>query len=278
MDRYHLHQKGEVCWVTFPQLEQYPELSHLFTTRRGGVSKGPRESWNFGKCPEEPAEHILQNYRILADVLGTEAEKMARSNQTHTANVLEVDERHLGMGITRQRTYEDIDGLVTDRPGITLITTHGDCNPLYFFDPVHRVIGLAHSGWRGTLGEIAGEMIDKMRTHYGCVPSDILAGIGPGLCQDCFEVDEDVAEMFFQKHGVWRQFGRMEKHGGLRKYYLDLKAVIRWTLMEAGVSADHIVDMQLCTRCHPEWFFSYRGQHGQNGNMVAAMMLREEKR
>ena len=61
MDRYHLHQKGEACWVTFPQLEQYPELSHLFTTRRGGVSKGPRESWNFGKCPEEPAEHILQN-------------------------------------------------------------------------------------------------------------------------------------------------------------------------------------------------------------------------
>ena len=167
---------------------------------------------------------------------------------------------------------------MTDRPGITLITTHGDCNPLYFYDPVRRVIGLAHSGWRGTLGKIAGEMIDKMRTHYGCVPSDILAGIGPGLCQDCFEVDEDVAEMFFQKHGVWRQFGRMEQHGGLRKYYLDLKAVIRWTLMVAGVSADHIVDMQLCTRCHPEWFFSYRGQHGQNGNMVAAMMLREKER
>ena len=220
MNRYHLHQKGETCWLTFPQFDEYEEISHLFTTRRGGVSKGPRESWNFGKCPEEPAEHILQNYRILADVLETEAEKMVRSNQTHTANVLEVDERYLGMGITRQRTYEDIDGLVTDRPGITLITTHGDCNPLYFYDPVRCVIGLAHSGWRGTLGEIAGEMIRKMHTHYDCVPSDILAGIGPGLCQDCFEVDEDVAEMFF----------------------------------------------------------SYRGQHGQNGNMAAAMMLREKER
>lgn len=276
---YDLHRKGEVCWLTFPQLDRYPELSHLFTTRRGGVSTGDLESWNFGKCQKEPAENILKNYEILARTLGTETEKMVRSNQTHTANILEVDERHLGMGIIRDRSYEDIDGLVTDRPGITLITTHGDCNPLYFYDPARRVIGLAHSGWRGTLGEIAGEMIERMERRYGCRPSDILAGIGPGLCQDCFEVDEDVADMFYEKHSSWRQFEKSRSNDGEgigagRKHYLDLKAVIRWTLTSSGVLPDHIFDMKLCTRCNPDLFFSYRGQKGQNGNMAAAMMLR----
>lgn len=272
MKDYDLHRKGEACWITFPQLDRYPELSHLFTTRRGGVSTGSLESWNFGKCQKEPAENILKNYEILARTLGTETARMVRSNQTHTASILEVDERHLGMGIIRDRSYEDIDGLVTDRPGITLITTHGDCNPLYFYDPARHVIGLAHSGWRGTLGEIAREMIERMEQRYGCRPSDILAGIGPGLCQDCFEVDEDVAELFYEKHSSWRQFGRAT--GG--KHYLDLKAVIRWTLTGSGVLPDHIFDTKLCTRCNPDLFFSYRGQKGQNGNMAAAMMLRPE--
>ncbi|MCI6013032.1 MAG: peptidoglycan editing factor PgeF [Firmicutes bacterium] len=274
MNPYHLHQNGETCWVTFPQLEVYPELAHLFTTRRGGVSTGTLESWNFGKCPQEPAENILRNYEILAEVLETDTAHMVRSNQTHTVNILEADRQHLGMGIIRERSYEDIDGLVTDQPGITLITTHGDCNPLFFYDPVRHVIGLAHSGWRGTLGEIAGEMIRKMQERWGCEPSDILAGIGPGLCRDCFEIDEDVAQQFFEKHSIWRNLCRMEERAGLRKYYLDLKAVIRWTLLESGVESGHIFDMHLCTRCHPEWFFSYRGQKGKNGNMAAAMMLR----
>jgi len=276
---YTLHERGEVKWLTFPQLDGYPELTHLFTTRHGGVSTGEKTSWNFGKGSNETWDNILENYRILSNILAEESgcevdrEHMVRTDQTHTANVLKVTEEHLGMGITRPREYTDIDGLVTNLRGVPLITSHGDCNALLFYDPVKQVIGQAHSGWKGTLKEIGAEVIRMMRSEYGCDPRDMIVGIGPALCQDCFEVDEDVAQMFFTKNEGWHSYAYQR---GI-KHYIDLKAVMRETLVREGVQPEHIHDMKLCTKCRPDLFYSYRGQKGKNGNMVTAMMLKPQK-
>lgn len=293
MENYTLHQRGEVKWLTFPQLDRYSELTHLFTTRHGGVSTGPRESWNFGKGPDESWENISENYRILAKIMAPEQDpesginRMVRTDQTHSANVLKVTEEHLGMGIMRERTYTDIDGLVTNRPGITLITSHGDCNALFFYDPKNKAIGLAHSGWRGTLWEIGAEVVRMMHAEYGCKPEDIIVGIGPALCQECFEVDEDVARMFYEKHPksletAWHKTVKPDPIGPdrsrrtIEKHYIDLKGVVRDILLGAGVQPQNIYDMELCTKCRPDLFYSYRGQKGRNGNMVAAMRLKPE--
>ncbi len=296
-EKYIIHQRGDVKWLTFPELDAYPELVHAFTTRYSGVSTGEKSSWNFGKGPDETWDNILENYRILGEVLSEEAgstggsgtaqrvdrEHMVRTDQTHTANVLKVTEEHLGMGITRPREYTDIDGLVTNLRGITLITSHGDCNALFFYDPVEHAIGLAHSGWKGTLQEIGAEVIRMMGKEYGSQPEDIIVGIGPALCQTCFEVDEDVAQMFYQKNPAWRAMAFCRDMGVCgdtgetkRKHYIDLKAVVRETLLRRGVQAENIHDMKLCTKCGPgaELFYSYRRQKGKNGNMVSAMMLR----
>lgn len=287
MENYTLHQRGEVKWLTFPQLDRYPELTHLFTTRHGGVSTGEKASWNFGKGPDESWDNILENYRILAEIVESDRARMVRTDQTHSANVLTVTEEHLGMGIMRERAYTDIDGLITNRRGVTLITSHGDCNALFFYDPKNKAIGLAHSGWRGTLNQIGAEMIRRMHTEYGTHAENVIVGIGPALCQDCFEVDEVVAQMFYEKHPksrltAWHKTVKSDLQGPYRnqqtieKHYIDLKGVVRETLLGAGVQPQNIYDMELCTKCRPDLFYSYRGQKGRNGNMVAAMRLKPE--
>lgn len=288
-ENYRLHQQGEVKWLTFPELDAYPELVHAFTTRHGGVSTGEKTSLNFGKGPDETWDNILENYRVLAAALSEEAgqpglvsrEHMVRTDQTHTANVLTVTEEHLSMGILREREYTDIDGLITNKKGIALITSHADCNALFFYDPKQQAIGLAHSGWKGTLQEIGAQVIRQMSAEYGTQPEDVIVGIGPALCQTCFEVDEDVAQKFYQKNPAWqtmafqREIGICSETGEeRRKHYVDLKSVVRETLIRSGVKPEKIHDMGLCSKCRPDLFYSYRGQKGKNGNMVSVMMLK----
>ena len=268
-ENYQLHKEGERQYLTFCRMDQYKELRHLFTTRRGGVSEGCCASWNFGERHLDTDENILQNFEILGQVLGADTDQMVTSAQTHTTNIKVVTAEDRGKGVVRERNYKDIDGLVTDERNIAIITGHADCNAIFFFDPVRQVIGLAHSGWRGTLAGIGTVMVSKMKAEYGCDPVDIIAGIGPSLCQDCFEVDEDVAESFFDADEVYREFAYQRGC----KSYIDLKGIIRHDLQAAGVKAENLLDMELCSKCNKDLFFSHRGHQGKRGLMIAAMML-----
>lgn len=266
---YQLHKDGEQEYLTFCRLDQYKELRHLFTTRHGGVSEGCCASWNFGERHLDTEENILQNYKILGQVLGAATDQMVTSAQTHTTNIRVVTAADRGKGVIRDRDYTDIDGLVTDERNIAIITGHADCNAIFFFDPVKEVIGLVHSGWRGTLAGIGTTMVSKMVSEYGCSPSDIIAGIGPSLCQDCFEVDEDVAQAFLDAAEANREF--CDRRGS--KTHIDLKGIIRSDLLSAGLEPGNLTDMGLCTKCNKDLFFSHRGHQGKRGLMIAAMML-----
>ncbi len=269
-ENYRLHRAGEREFLTFPAFDAYPELAHLFTTRRGGVSGSCCESWNFGAFSLDREENIRRNYQLLAEVLGIPAERMVRTDQTHTINIRKVTEEDAGKGITAPRDYTDVDGLVTDVRRLAIVTGHADCNAVFFYDPAKKVIGLAHSGWKGTLAGISRAMIEKMTGEYGCAAEDIIAGLGPALCQDCFEVDADVAEAFFAKDPAYEAFSYWR---GV-KSYIDLKAVIAHDLMDCGVLPEHFNDMTLCTKCNKDDFFSHRGHRGKRGIMAAAMMLK----
>lgn len=270
-DNYQLHIDGERQYLTFPRLDSFRELKHVFTTRHGGVSSGVVSTWNFGERQFDSEENILRNFELLAEVMGTTADRMVLTFQTHTTNILKVTSEDAGRGVTRDWGYTDVDGLVTDEKDLTIVTTHADCNSVFLYDPVKKVIGLAHSGWKGTLGGISGKMADIMVNDYGCDPVDIIAGTGPALCRDCFEVDEDVAELFMNADPAYREF--IEDRG--IKYHIDLKAIIRHDLMAKGFKEENLLDMGLCTKCEKENFFSHRGHHGKRGLMVAAMRLTE---
>ena len=145
---------------------------------------------SFTRGDEEQA--VLENYRRMADALGFSLEKAVCSDQTHTANVRYVTLEDAGKGIVRKKDYTDVDGLVTDVPGLTLVTSYADCVPLFFVDPVRRAVGLSHTGWRGKVGEIGAVKVRKMQEVIGSETREITEDIGPSSCQECLEVGEEV--------------------------------------------------------------------------------------
>ena len=262
-------QKDEVLYLTFPALSKIEGITHLFTTRLGGVSEGIFDSMNLSYTRGDKKESVDENYRRIAAMLGCSPADIVCSDQTHTTNIRKVTAADKGKGVIRERDYTDIDGLVTNEPGIALATFYADCVPLYFADPVKKVIGLAHSGWRGTVGRIGAEMIKKMEQEYGCDRKDIVVANGPSICKDCYEVSEDVAEQFEAEFGS----KVLEPGKAEGKYQLDLWKANEMVFLQAGIWPEHISVTDICTCCNHKLLFSHRASKGQRGNLGAFLML-----
>lgn len=187
---------GKLEYLTFPSLEETGIVKHLFTTRLGGASEGEFSTMNLSFTRGDREYCVAENYRRIGRVLGCRPEDMTASHQTHTTNIRRVTAADRGKGITCLRDYENIDGLITDEPGIMLVTYYADCVPLFFVDTVHRAVGLAHSGWRGTAAGMGGCMVRAMEEAYETNPEDLFVAIGPSICADCYEVEEDAARYF----------------------------------------------------------------------------------
>lgn len=258
-----------VEYLTFPSLEETGIVKHLFSTRLGGVSDGDFATMNFSITMGDSRERVLANFSRIAQVLHCSVEDMVSSHQTHTTNIRCVTAADRGKGILHPRDYEDVDGLMTDEPGIVLVTYYADCVPLFFVDPVRRAIGLAHSGWRGTAAGMGARMVEAMGNAFGSRPGDLYTAVGPSICADCYEVSEDVAEQFMRLPGVVRTGARPGK------YQLDLWQANRLILQNAGVAADRIAVTDICTCCNSAYLFSHRATGGKRGNLGAFLMLTE---
>ena len=191
-----LKEKYEVPFFTFEHLENSGIVVHGFSTRMGGVSTGDCATMNLSFERGDAEEAVRTNYELLGAAIGFQTDSLVFSKQTHTTNVRVVTDADRGKGFLRERDYTDVDGLVTNVPGLTLATFYADCVPLFFVDPVHKAIGLSHSGWKGTVGKIGKVTVEKMTEMYGTDPKDVLAAIGPSICQSCYEVSEDVIVQF----------------------------------------------------------------------------------
>ena len=183
-----------VPFLSYPMLEETGIVHHGFSTKLGGVSKGCWATMNISTTRGDDPEDVEENQRRIARAIGVKPEDMTFTNQTHTTNVAVVRAEDKG------RRFMETDGMITNVPGICLVTFYADCVPLYFVDPVKKAIGLSHSGWRGTVGKIGKVTVELMQKTYGSDPKDILAAIGPSICQDCYEVSEDVIVKFLKKN------------------------------------------------------------------------------
>lgn len=268
-------EDGEVPYLRYPLLSDTGIVKHGFSTRIGGVSEGCYASMNLSFTRGDREEDVRENFRRIADAIGVRCEDMVFSQQTHTSNVRVVTEADRGMGITRPLAWQDVDGLVTDVPGICLVTFYADCVPLFFVDPVKKVIGLSHSGWRGTVAKIGKETVRKMREVYGCDPGDILAVVGPSICQDCYEVSEEVIRQF-QAHFLEKDWASLfyKKENG--KYQLDLWRANALIFFESGIKTEHIAVTNICTHCNSDVLYSHRAMGDQRGNLAAFLALDEE--
>lgn len=260
--------------LSFPALDQAGIAEHCFTTRLGGVSEGKFASMNLTFSRGDDREHVLENYRRVAAAMGTIPDRFVLTYQVHRTNVIRVTEADAGKGVTRDRDWDDADGLVTDTPGLVLSVFAADCVPILFLDPKRRAIGACHSGWRGTVGRIGGRVIGEMEAAFGSDPEDILCGIGPSICRDCYEISDDVAEQFLAAFPGYEGEILENHHNG--HWQLDLWEACRIGLREAGVLDENIHTTDICTCCNPELLFSHRASGGEHGNIGGFIMLRTE--
>ncbi len=268
------NERGGVLYFSFPSLDKMPGIVHGFSSRIGGVSEGIFSSMNLGfKRGDEP-EKVRENFRRIAAAIGFEPEQMVFSDQTHTSNVRLVTKEDRGKGFCRDKGYRDVDGLVTAEPGLVLTTFYADCVPLFFVDPIRGAVGLSHSGWRGTVGDIAGATVSMMRSCFGSRPEDLVTAVGPSICRDCYEVGEEVIDIFRSHYPekIWPLLFA-QKEGG--KYQLNLWEACRQNLLAAGVLPEHIAVTDLCSCCNPEILFSHRASKGKRGSMAAFLGIRE---
>ena len=268
-----INQQDGVTFLSFPLLEKTGVVVCGFSTRLGGVSRGCCESMNLSFTRGDDPEAVMENYRRIGHALGISPEQIVCSDQTHTVNVRKVGRDDCGNGITKPKPYRDVDGLITDEAQVALATFYADCVPLYLVDPEKKAIGLAHSGWRGTVGKIGKATVEAMRREYGCRPEAIRTVIGPSICQECYEVSEDVAEAFKKAYdpGLWDRLMTRRKDG---KYQLNLWEACRENFLEAGILPEHISMPEICTCCNPGFLFSHRASKGKRGNLAAFLMLK----
>lgn len=267
-----LKEKNHVPYIQFKNLSATGIVKHGFSTRKGGVSTGIFSSMNLNFKRGDDPDAVLENYRRMAAALNMRVEDMVLSDQTHTTNVRVITEEDRGKGILRPQDYSDVDGMITNVPGIVLVTSYADCVPLYFVDPVRKAIGLSHSGWKGTVGHIGQKTVWKMHEVYGTEPKDIVAAIGPSICQSCYEVSDDVAEAF-RANFTADEAADILLDKGNGKYQLDLWKANWYVLTDAGILPEHLSVTDLCTACHPDLLWSHRKTNGQRGGLSAFLSL-----
>lgn len=285
-------KNGDVFeYLVFPKLSEENTIQHVFTTRFGGVSSAEFATLNFSFVRGDDADCVLENYRRVGEVFGVKTSDFVTTDQTHTTNIRLVTKADAGKGVTTNRDYTDTDGLITGEKGVVLSCFFADCVPLYFVDKVKNVIGLAHSGWRGTVNGMGACMIKRMQEEFGCHPMDIVAGIGPSICQACYEISEEVAKQF--QEGFWSEQSVMSycteaydagmyptrdmlipgREAG--KYQLDLWLANLVVLRSAGIPLENIAVTDVCTCCNAPYLFSHRATEGKRGNLGAFLMLKE---
>ena len=266
-------QVGEVLYLSYPLLKKTGIVNHGFSTRIGGVSEGIFSSMNLSFSRGDDEACVRENFKRMAETIGVEPNSLVFAAQTHTTNVRKVTAEDKGKGIVYPLDYQDVDGLITNESGICLTTFYADCVPLFFIDPVHKAIGLSHSGWRGTVGKMGQETLRRMREEYGTDAKDVIAAVGPSICQDCYEVSEDVIEKFKEAFDeiYWRELFYQKENN---KYQLNLWKANEIILLEAGVPKENIAVTNVCTNCNSDVLFSHRATKGERGSLAAFMALK----
>lgn len=269
-----LKENNNIPYLVFPLLEETGMVVQGFSTRIGGVSQGYLGEMNFSYGQGDDPANVKENLRRFVTAIGADPEKVVMSQQTHTTNVRVVTEEDMGRGYSKERGFTDIDGMVTNVPGIVLVTTYADCVPLYFVDPVHKAIGLSHSGWRGTVNHMGKVTLEVMKEAYGTKPEDVYAAIGPSICQDCYEVSEDVILKFQESFPrEWHKELFYKKENG--KYQLNLWKANEAVLTLAGIQKEKLQVTDICTCCNSKYLHSHRASQGKRGALSAFLAIKE---
>lgn len=264
------HNKNGLVYLTADGFEAAGGVAHGFSTRLGGVSEGIYATLNLGMNRGDAPDRVRENYRRFCAAIGADMGNIVCASQVHGDTVRTVTAADLGIGPDEPEPWQ-ADGLVTDIPGVTLAVYSADCLPILLYDPVRRVVGAVHAGWRGTALGIAAKAVERMVDCYGCDRLDILAAVGPGISKCCFETHEDVPNAMTSALGVCATPYIDPIENG--KFKVDLKGINAMRLERAGLLPEHIAVSGDCTACHPEKYWSHRVTNGVRGSQAAVIEL-----
>lgn len=237
-----------------------------FTTRNGGVSRAPYNSLNLGFNTEDLQAHVEGNRSTFCRAFDVPQNQMLTVNQVHGDDLLVIDEPNADLS---HFLRVEVDGVITNQPGIMLGILVADCFPVLLWDKGHRVIAAVHVGWRGAAAGILKKAVQAMRDNFNCSAPDLRAAIGPGIGAHRFEVDRPVRDAFRRGSGFWNEISREVSLG---HWQVDLRLSCRLQLEGAGLEPSLIESAEECTCCHQELFFSYRRDQGKTGRQLGFIM------
>lgn len=253
--------------ISYYQIDAFEGAAkHCFTTRIGGVSENEFSSMNLRFNCSDKRENVIKNFDIICSEIGIDYKELVLSNQIHEDNVVRVTAKDKGNGIMYPNKFESADGLICGERGVPLVTFYADCVPLMFLDRKNGVIAMSHSGWKGTIKNIAKKTVDAFLNDYNSKAEDISVAIGPSIGVCCFEVGDEVKEIFYETFGD----GVLEKH---EKWHVNLQKAVYEELKNAGIPEGNITLPGICTACNSNLLFSHRASHGKRGNLAAIMEL-----
>lgn len=269
----HIETKSGVSFLTFDVFKN-ENLIAAVSTKNGGVSTGAYHSLNMGFSTDDAPEKVRENRKRFFDVLGIIPERLVNCALVHGIHMEKVGKADCGRGAQDfTSAIPACDGLYTNEKNVPLGLNYADCTPLLFYDPVTSSIAVAHGGWRGTAGNIAGEAVRHLQESYGAEPKNIKAGIGPAIGKSVFEVEKDVVEAF-EKIFDEEEMKRLSAPKGEGKILIDLPLANRILIERAGILPENIEDCGICTYCRNDLFYSYRKAAGRTGRHMAVMMLK----
>jgi len=264
------HQDNGLTYYQFEELLGFPEVAHGVFTRVGGVSPAPFATLNASLSVGDERSRVVANRSRICRTLGLDPRAAVMGQLVHGTRVTVVTEQHRGRGAVDVDGLPATDVLVTDHPGVPLLMTFADCVPIVLYDPAHRVVGLAHGGWKGTLQGVARSAVRAMQEAYGCRPANVIAAIGPAVGPCCYQVGQEVLDL---ARDVFPNGQDVFVPQGDGTWHLDLWETTRRWLAMAGV--EHIVAADWCTACHTDEFFSHRGEGGKTGRFGVVVALCE---
>jgi YfiH family protein len=253
---------GDIRIFAFERFSDH-SIKHGIFTRHGGVSTGELSSLNVGNTVGDLPERVLENRRRSFSSVNCDPERSFEVWQVHSAKV------QLARGPRRRdEAYQPADAIITSEPGVGLFMRFADCVPILLSDPIAGVVGIVHAGWMGTVKGTVPAAIHKMRNAFSCKPKNILAGIGPSIGPDHYEIGPDVVRQVEKAFGAEAQELIKSRQG---KYFLDLWAANKLHLHKAGIEEVEVAG--ICTGCHLENWYSHRVEQGQTGRFGALISL-----
>ena len=254
-----LTSKNNFSFWQFDLLANQSELIH-FITYKNSLKKEDGKSLNF----RNGNTHFHDSLKVITDLVEIEPDSIYMAHQSHSKNIMRIKKGDVN------RDIEDVDAFISGDFSVCLTVKTADCVPILLYDPKIKVIASVHAGWRGTVKKILQAAIMEMISHYGSIPENILAGIGPSICPHCYEVGQEVVSAVIEEFSYWKDILIKDDE----KTYLDLQEANRQQLIHAGINPKHIETCPICTYENTDVFYSARKEGTDTGRIISGILFK----